>query len=149
MALNTDPSTWVGFSPTANDFVKYNISLSDYNTLASEAATRAQNYILNDLQIPQTTLDAVVNGDKFQLAYQKLTAYELIQVRVGFYANTLAFSEYESPETERVEQTDEDLDRWLNIGDRLKKEALLVLDEFIPSSLKPTENSVLTYNWGK
>lgn len=148
MAINTDPTTWIGFSPTSNDFARYNISLTDYQTLAQQAANRAQTYILNDLQIPQTTLDAVVDGDRFQLAYQKLAAYELIQVRVGFYANTLPFREYESPEQERVEQNDEDLNRWLDIGNRLREEALNILNGYIPENLRTSTNDVLGYNWG-
>lgn len=147
MALNEDTTTWIAFSPTANDFSRYGVSNADYLTLLSQASIRAKNYILNDLNIPQGTLDAVVDGDKFQLAYQKLTAYELIQVRVGFYANTLPFNNYSSPEEESVNQSEQDLNKWLDVANRLRSEALSVLEEYVPKQYKRETQSAMIYNW--
>lgn len=145
--LNEDTTTWIAFSPSAFDFAKIGVDQLDYNTLLSQAAYRAKAYILNCLNISQATLDNVVDGDKFQLAYQKLTAYELIQTRAGIYANTFPFAQYTSPEREEVTQDNASLERWLNIGNRLKQEALTVLEAYIPDEYKDFDEGVVAYNW--
>jgi hypothetical protein len=149
MALNEDPTTWLGTPIKAINFATYGIEELEYNTLLQQAANRAKTYILDTLKIKQETLDNVdgPNVDSFQLAYQKLSFSEFLKNQIGLFANTLPFGEYETPEGERVVQSELDLEKWLRMSHRLRQEALQTLNDFIPVEFQTTDSLVEPYNW--
>lgn len=149
MAINEDTTTWIALPISFAQFERYNLEQTDYDTLLAQAGTRAKNYILNTLKIPQEILDSVdgANVDDFQLAYQQLACSEFLKNNIGLFGNTLPFKKYESPEDEIVEQDDDALNRWLSLAGRLRSQALTILKNYIED---PSNNAIPLpsgYNW--
>jgi hypothetical protein len=147
MALNEDPSTWIGLPINYYSFSLKNISETDYNLLLLQASVRAKSYILNTIAVPQYVLDASVDGDNINIAFQKLSCYELLTLRIGLQADTFGFSKYSSPEKEDIEQTNESFNRLINMPSILKEEADTLLYAYSPVLQKENNKPPLTFNW--
>jgi hypothetical protein len=146
MALQTNPSSWIAWALSWKNFIKYGLTKTQFDDLALQASGRALAIVLSKLNVPQSVLDNSIAGDTIEIAFQQLTAAEFLRTYIGAYANTVAFEEIETAEDQRVKQSNEDLDRWFKLGDRLRVQAENTFKQYA-SDYKPPEAEVLPYNW--